>query len=131
MSTNPTESTVLPEIREEMTVEKKTVEAGGVRVVREVVHRVEEYDAELRQQHIHIVRLPIGCLLSTLEAPPPRIENGTTIISVVEEVLVVEKRLRLIEEVHITVDEQKRYQSGEVELREEKLNVERFDSDGR
>lgn len=97
--------------------------------MREVEHRVESYDALLKEQSIDISRKAIDRVLPTMDVPPPRTEGLTTIISVVEEVLVVEKRLRLKEEIHITVIEEHRHQVGEVELREEKVKVERFESD--
>ena len=37
-------------------------------------------------------------------APPPRVEGDTTIISLVEERLVVEKRLFVVEELRVTLD---------------------------
>ncbi|RZI54312.1 MAG: DUF2382 domain-containing protein, partial [Pseudomonas sp.] len=47
-------------------------------------------------------RRAIGQLLTSMDIPAPRQEGDTLIISVVEEVLVAEKRLFLKEELHIT-----------------------------
>ena len=59
---------------------------------------------------------------------PVREENGTTIISIVEEVLVVEKRLMLREEIHIRKQRIETHQPQRVTLRSEEVRVERIPS---
>ena len=60
------------------------------------------------------------------EAPAPRRDGDTTILSVVEEVLVVERRLRLVEEVHVTEVRSEYRAPQTVSLRREEVNVERL-----
>ena len=55
-----------------------------------------------------------------------REENGTTIISVVEEVLVVEKRWMLREEIHIRKRRTETHQPQRITLRSEDVQVERI-----
>ena len=62
-----------------------------------------------------------------MEGPiPVREENGTTIISVVEEVLVVEKRWMLREEIHIRKRRTETHQPQQITLRSEDVQVERI-----
>jgi stress response protein YsnF len=66
------------------------------------------------------------------EAPVPvRQEGLTTIITLLEEVVVVEKRLRATEEVRITRRRTVRQASQHVTLRREEAVVERLDAAGR
>lgn len=54
---------------------------------------------ELRQERVDITRVPIG--QEVAEAPLMRVEGEVTIVPVLEERLVVEKRLFLVEELHL------------------------------
>jgi stress response protein YsnF len=80
---------------------------------------------------VGVSRVPINRTLAEGEMPPVvREENGVTIIPVLEEILVVEKRLVLKEEVHI-----RQTTSGEavevpVTLRRQHAVVERLSEDG-
>lgn len=74
---------------------------------RAVIHkRVETVDrgitVDLRHQHAAIERRPIGEEVAT--APPARWEGDTWILPLVEEEIVIQKRLVLREEVRITVE---------------------------
>jgi stress response protein YsnF len=62
-----------------------------------------------------------------VEGPVPvREEQGTTILSVVEEVLVVEKRWMLREEIHIRRQRIEAHQPQQIMLRSEEVQVERI-----
>jgi len=89
----------IPVLEEELAVEKHPVATGRVRV-RTLTETVEDIaHATLEQQNVEIQRVPIDRIV---ENPPPvRTEGEVTIIPVLEEVLVVEKRLLLKEELHI------------------------------
>ena len=91
---------VLPVIEETLAVDTRPVETGRVRL-RKVVHAREELvDPPLRREEVIIRRVPIN---RVVEGPlPVRYEGDTMIISLLEEVLVVDTRLLLTEEVHIT-----------------------------
>ena len=61
------------------------------------------------------------------DTPAPRYEGDTLVVPVLEEVLVVERRLRVKEELHITRSRvEERYQDT-VPLKAERVEVERFD----
>ncbi len=85
---------------EEMDVSTRWTEKGRV-VIRKRVETVpQEKTVELAQEGVQIERIPVNEVVS--ELPTVRTEGETTIIPVVEEVLVVEKRYRLVEEVRVT-----------------------------
>jgi uncharacterized protein (TIGR02271 family) len=89
----------VPLLTEELRVEKRSVPTGKVRV-RSVVDVVEEVArATLEEQRIEVTRVPVGREVD--EAPSVRTEGDVVIVPVLEEVLVVEKRLVLKEELHI------------------------------
>lgn len=93
------ENLVLPLHVEEITVAKRQIERSIVRVATttNLVDRIVEED--LVQERVEIERIPIGHYVDVF--PPVREEGDLTIMPVVEEVLVVERRYLLKEEVHI------------------------------
>ena len=88
-----------------------------------MVHERETtVDEPLWHDDVAITRVPIQ---RVVEGPVPvREENGTTIISVVEEVLVVEKRWMLREEIHIRKQRIETHQPQRITLRSEEVQVE-------
>ena len=87
-------------LAEELSVGKETVETGRLRVSKETRTRDANIDATLFHEHAEVERLPIGRQI--FEMPSIRQEGETTIIPVVEEVVHIERRLVLKEEVRIT-----------------------------
>ncbi|NTU84835.1 MAG: YsnF/AvaK domain-containing protein [Chloroflexales bacterium] len=116
---------VLPVAIEEMEVGRRTVTTGLVRVRKHVREHEEVLDETVSREDVHVERMPIGTIVDT--PPTIRNEGSTLIIPVLEEVLVVEKRLRLKEEVHITWQRVVEPAPQRVTLRDEELTVERID----
>ncbi len=107
-----------------MRVEKRQVTTGRVRV-RTVVEVVQEpVRASLEEETVEVTRVPVGREID--QAPEVRTENGVTIVPVVEEVLVVEKRLVLKEELHIRRTVRTEEVEIPVELRKQRAEVERL-----
>ena len=119
-----TEELVVPVIQEQAVVEKKLHVTGYVRV-RKLVHEVEEIVREaLASDTVDIERVPKDILV---ESPIPiRVEDNVTIIPILEEEVVVTKRLRLKEEVRISRRHTSKDFTGQVILRSEELVVERL-----
>jgi len=94
------EPEVLPVVEEIVSVEKRPVRTGRVRIetVTEAVEDIAR--AELGVSDVEVTRVPVDREIETV--PEIRTEGDVTIVPVVEEVLVVTKRLVLKEEVHIT-----------------------------
>lgn len=119
----------IPIAEERLKFGKRTVQTGVTRVVKRVRDREEEVDQPLLKQNVEVERVPVHRFV---DAPAPvRQQNGTTIVPVMEEVLVVEKRLLLREELHIrTVSETIRHRQT-VTLRHEEIEVQHSDLRGR
>ena len=116
---------VVPIVEEELRVSKRQVVKGRVRV-RTVVDTVEEVAREeLRSETIEVTRVPID--REVTEAPAVRIEGDVTIVPVLEEVLVVEKRLMLKEELHLRRKVETETFEAPVTLRKQRVEVERLD----
>jgi uncharacterized protein (TIGR02271 family) len=115
------ESKVIPIIEEEVLVEKRVVESGGVRVSKRIHEREEVVDEPLRQERVMVERRSINQRVE--KAPTIRREGTTLIIPVVEEIMVVEKQLFLKEEIHITTQQTEVRQPQKVILRREEAIV--------
>jgi uncharacterized protein (TIGR02271 family) len=119
---------VMRAVEEALHVGKRRVETGrGVRVSKQVHEREEVVDLPLAADDFVIERVPRDELLAEGELPVQREEDGTLILPVLEEVLVVQKRLRLREEIHIRRRRQEVHAPQRVVLRREELEVQRFD----
>lgn len=94
------EEIVVPIIEETLVVAKQEVVTGGVRVTKTVTSREEVLEEGLLREEVHVERIAINEMVA--EAPQARQEGDTLIVPILEEVLVVEKRLLLKEEVRIT-----------------------------
>lgn len=90
---------VVPLVDEQATVHKRLVETGRVRVRTLVEERQALVAEELLRDEVSIEHVVIDREVDVV--PSVRHEGDTIIIPVVEEVLVVEKRLVLKEELHI------------------------------
>jgi stress response protein YsnF len=106
---------------------KRQVVTGRVRV-QTLTDAVEELaHAEVQRETVEVTRVPIDRMVET--APAIRTEGDVTILPIVEEVLVIEKRLVLKEELHI----RRRIETEAVEvpvtLRKQRAIVERLDPD--
>jgi stress response protein YsnF len=89
----------VPIVEESAVVGKRTVETGRVRVRTETDEREELLRDLLTREDLRVERVPIGRQVE--EIPPLREEGDVTIIPIVDEIAVVEKRLVLREELHI------------------------------
>jgi uncharacterized protein (TIGR02271 family) len=116
---NPT----LELVEETLSVGKRTVETARVRIhVRTETETVNPH-VSLFDQHVEVERVPIG--REVTEVPQIREEGDITIIPILEEVLVVEKRLVLKEEVHVRRTVAQTEVSQPVALRRQRADVER------
>ena len=116
---------VLPIIEEELSVEKREVETGRVRIRKTVRERQEVVDEPLLQEEAEIRRVAVNRIV---DGPVPvRYEGDTMIVPLLEEVIVTEKRLLLKEELHISVRQFEGRNPQTVTLRSEEATVERLD----
>lgn len=92
------ETIVMPLAVEDAVVSKR-VRRTLVSASRTTSNRSEAVDVDLKQERVVIERVPVGRVVDAV--PPVRQEGDVTIMPVVEEELVVVRRLVLKEEVHI------------------------------
>lgn len=117
------ETTVVPVLSETVNVTKRKVVSGSVRV-QKVVHECQEtVDELLQQETVKVERIAVDRFV---DAPPEnRYEGDTLIMPVVEEVLVVEKRLLLKEEVHIHKQRHEFRHQQQINVQKEEALIER------
>ena len=123
-----TDSRVIPIVEEQAVILKRKTLTEGVRV-RTVVHEDEAViDEPIAIETIKVERVPLD---RWVEGPVPvRQEGDTTIVTLLEEVVVVEKRLRATEEVRITKRRGVETSSQSVTLRREEAVIERVSAAG-
>lgn len=112
-------------IEEQLVIDKRAVRDGSVRVSTKTEFVTEAAEARLDSENVEVTRVAIGREVS--EAPAVRTDGDVTIVPVMEEVLVVEKRLMLVEEIHIRRVATTEDVSIPVELRKQRATIERND----
>ena len=113
----------IPLIEEVAHVAKERVSTGRV-TVRTVTDAFDEkVEAELMREAVSVTRVPINREVTTV--PQIRTEGDVTIVPVLEEILFVEKRLVLKEEIHITRTNETDSFASHVTLRRQRAVVER------
>ncbi len=89
----------IPIVQEEIFVDKRIVDTEHVRIRTSVASDEVMVRDTIVGEHIEIKHVAVGREVD--RAPPVREEDGVTIIPVIEERLVIEKRLFLVEEIHV------------------------------
>lgn len=109
-------------IEEQAKVDKKLVEKGKVRVIKKVVTEEEKVKVDVRNEEVNVERVPVNEYADTL--PEVRYEGDTTIIPVIKEVAVVQKRILVVEEIRITKKTHITEEERTVPLKKEIVSVE-------
>ena len=121
----------VPVIAEELVIGTRTVDTGrGVRIHKTVVEQPVTVDERLARDEVEIRHVPVDRIVAPDEAPANRYEGDTLVVPVLEEVLVVERRVRIKEELHITRIRREEHHQEQVVLKAEQVSVERFDESG-
>jgi uncharacterized protein (TIGR02271 family) len=124
--TSKEETKRFPVAEEEARVRKRKVSKGRVRISTKLDDAIEIVTAELEEQKVQVTRVPVN---RPVDAPPVvRTENDTTIIPIVEEVLAIEKRLVLKEELHVRRSVIRERVEIPVTVRKQRAMVERLDA---
>jgi uncharacterized protein (TIGR02271 family) len=117
----------VPVIEEQLLVDKQVVEKGRVRISKRVRETDETVNVPLVQENVSVERVPVNQYVA--EAPPPvRYEGNVMIIPVLREVVVVEKRLVLVEELRVTKEQTQTQETQKIRLRKEEVEVKRVSS---
>jgi len=117
---------IVPVVQEEAHVSKRDVESGVVRVRKSVHEHVEQIDEPLLHDEVDIEHVAIN---RVVEAPaPPREEGDVLIIPVYEEVVTVQRRWVLKEEIRLRRREVQTRHREQVTLRREQATIQRSSS---
>ena len=113
---------VIPLYGEDVSEARRTIERD-VRVHVRTVGHDHLIDEALAHERVDIERVAIGRAIDA--APPVREEGDTTVISIVEEVLVIQRRLVLKEEIRLRRVRTTERHRETVTLREQQAVIER------
>lgn len=123
----------VPITEEVLSIEKRIVDTGrGVRVQKTVQTLPVVIDETLASEEINVQHVPIDRTLEKDELMPrTRYEGDILIVPVLEEIVVVERRIRLKEELHITRISREEPFVETVMLKSEQVSIERFNENGK
>lgn len=118
------QSIVVPLVQEEVQLGARAVETGRVRIVKRVREEEQLVQRPLLREAVDVQRVPIEQFVE--QVPEVREEGNVLIVPVVEEVLVIEKRLMLKEELRISRQRTSEPYSTQVTVRTEEADIERL-----
>ncbi len=121
------ESIVVPVIEEKVVVGKRIIETGKVLISKQVAENVQVVDEPLLHEEVSVERVAINQFVET--TPEIRQEGDITIIPVVQEQLVIQKKLFLVEELRVKKQVFETHQPQNITLRKEEVTVERIADD--
>lgn len=99
VATRPEGEEIIALHGEDLVVGRRVVERASVRIATVTRSHDRLVEEELTHRRVEIVHVPVGRFVDAV--PPVREDGDLTILPVVEEVVIVERRLLLKEEVHI------------------------------
>ncbi len=115
---------IIPLLEEQLRIAKRCRDTGRVRVSVTTGEDARLVQEVLRMRSVEVERVPIGRQVA--EPPSVREEGDTLVIPVLEEVLVVEKRLVLREEIHLRRRTTSESVTEDLTLRRQTAEVERL-----
>lgn len=121
------ETLIIPVIEEKAFIEKQVVETGKVQISKRVSEHEKVIDEPLLNERVTVERVQVNQYVD--EPPQVRHEGDTMFIPVVEEHLVVKKRLFLVEELRVRKEIVETHQPQSVTLRKEEIDVRRIAED--
>ena len=122
--TTSSETLRIPVFEEQLQVTTQLVETGRVRLTKTIHETDETVTIPLLNEGYIVERTTLNQYVD--EPPAPRKEGETMIYPVLKEVLVVQKRLLLIEEIRVTLQQTQIQDTQTVRLRREEITVERI-----
>jgi len=123
---DPVDAVAVPILREELEISTRVVDTGrGVRVTKSVAEESAEIRENLWHEEVDVQRVTVDRVVA--EAPPSRYEGDVLVVPVLEEILVIEKRFRIKEELRITRVRKEQEYRETVPLRVEDVQIEAFD----
>lgn len=114
---------IIPVIQEQARIDKEIVETGKVRILKKVGEHEKLIDVPLMREEVAIERVPVNQFVET--APEPRLDGDTFVIPVVREEVVIQKRLLLVEELHVRKQILESHEPQSVTLKKEEVEITR------
>jgi uncharacterized protein (TIGR02271 family) len=120
---------IVPIVQEELVIDKQKRETGKVRVHKHVQTRQETVDEPGYIEELFFERVPVN---KVIDAPQTsRYEGKTLVIPLIEEELVVQKRLVLREELRVTKKRKEVRNKQNVTLRKEEVTIDRINPENK
>lgn len=117
----------LPVIEEQLSVGKRAVERGGVRVYSRVTETPVEETVQLREEHVTVERRPVNRAVS--DADVSAFKEGTIEVTETAEEAVVAKQARVVEEVVVGKQVEERTETVRDTVRRTDVEVEQIGED--
>jgi len=121
-----TDKTVIPIVEEQLTVGKRQVEHGGVRVLTRVTETPVQEQVTLREEHVTVDRRPVDRVVS--EADRANFSDRTIDVTTTAEEAVVSKQARVVEEVVIGKEASQRTETVQDTVRRTEVDVEELNT---
>lgn len=119
------ENITIPVIEEQITTRKEVVEKEKVRITKIVHEEQVPVSTPYLSEEVEVQHIPIDQYVDSSSLPQVRYEGNKIIIPVLKEVVVVEKKTVLVEELHITKHQVQKESNEDVSIRKEEILVER------
>jgi uncharacterized protein (TIGR02271 family) len=126
---SPTPAQVIEVMEENIRVDTEDVVTGKLKIRKTVSEETHTVNAPIINDEYEVVRVPVESKILNAPPPPVRHEGDTTIISVIREITVVEKRYEVIEEIRITRHQVEQPLVHEINLRKEQIHIDRESAD--
>ena len=119
---NEEKAQTIPVIEEQLRADKKVVETGKVHISKKVVENQTSVTLPLIEESYSVERVPVN---QVVDEPPQalRYEGDTMIIPVMREILVVQKRYEILEEIRLTKKVTQEQHTEQVTLLKEEVDV--------
>lgn len=117
------ERLVIPVIEEQVTIDKQVIETGKVRISKRISEREELIDVPLFREEVRVERVPVNLYVEAM--PEVRQEGEVMIIPVVEEQIVVQKKLLLVEELRVRKELVEHHAPQTINLKKEEVDIKR------
>ena len=122
--TSASNGTSIPVVEEELTVGKRTVSRGGIRVFSHMTETPVTEQVQLREEHVNVERRPVN--RAATEADFTAFKEGTIEVEEMAEEAVVGKRARVVEEVSLGKESSSRTETIHDTVRQTKVEVEKL-----
>jgi uncharacterized protein (TIGR02271 family) len=120
---NTNEEIIIPVLAEELHIEKELFESGKVRIVKKINEEKSTVEVSLNHDEVNVERKLINEYVDA-DTPDVRYEGDTMIVSVLKEVVVVQKKIILVEELRITKIQQQEIYKEDITLKTEHVSIE-------